>query len=655
MTDQNHKKDNHDEKNREDENLHEIKNMAKRQISDEFEEAEVSDKSEVISSKKVIYIEIDDEVTSVYDKIKNLKIKHIYIVAPRRAVLFQSIVNLKILKRKAEDSGKVLYLITNDKNGLYLAQQVGVPVYDKVSSEGKPIFFSSDDEDEKLRITPLKASVNSATEEAPTRRTEKKISISQLLTESRRRGKALLNVTKMPAGMGGHGQKLMKKERIDGNYQSAKKRSSQEKKEEKIKKNRLVLVAPNKQALIGLGVVSVLVLMVIFYIALPGVTLFITPTASVLEKSVNVTLADSVSNQAELNANTPHMIGSQKIVASVERTVTHFATGKKASPNATNAAGNITIINRANYSWPLVAETRFQTNEGLVYRVKSSVNVPAGSAAGPGKTEAYIVADLVDAYGQVIGERGNIGPANFFVPGLRESSRSLLYAESTGNMEGGVTDFITYVTEEDIEAAKGKLRDVLYKSVEEDLSHEVSLKNDVDKTDYVLLSGEGAIVTGDVSLNPVASVEGQDVPQFEVSGALTASGYAYSQSEMFELLTQELLLKKSPQKKLVRINENSVTYRIFERDSVSSLIKLTANIKGIEEFDIDPSKENGARLLQKIKEHILGKEIEEAKNYIQNLPEVNKVEIESWPAWSPTIPTVPDNIDVEIRNAVMVD
>ena len=166
--------------------VEEIKETAKRQISEEFEAGdEKVDKSQVISAKKVVYIEIDDEVTSVYDRVRNLKIKHIYLVVPRRAVLFQSIVNLKILKRKADDSGKSLYIITNDKNGIYLAQQVGLSVYDKVSTEGKPVLFSAEDEDEKLRITPLKASVNAVIDEAPTRRTERKLSISEILTSKR--------------------------------------------------------------------------------------------------------------------------------------------------------------------------------------------------------------------------------------------------------------------------------------------------------------------------------------------------------------------------------------------------------------------------------------------------------------------------------------
>ncbi|MFA4891032.1 MAG: hypothetical protein WC604_01605 [Candidatus Gracilibacteria bacterium] len=637
--------------------VEDIQVQYKQQVSDEFEIADDKiDKSEVISAKKVVYIEIDDEVTTVYDKVRDLKMKHIYLVVPRRAVLFQSIVNLKILKRKASEDGKGLYIITNDKNGIYLAEQVGLPVYDKVSTEGKPVLFSSTEEDEKLRITPLKATVNAVIDEAPTRRTERKLSISEILSFKRDK-KSILGVKKLsdvkpkpfPFGLGGGG----------GGGGSggdvAKEAEVKAKKEEKIRKHRLVLVAPNKQALIGLAAVSILILMVIFYVALPGATLYLTPSASVLEKSVNVTLAEYEKNKAELEAGAPHMIASYQVTAKVERSAIHFATGKELSSNASNASGNITIINTAGYEWPLVATTRFQTNEGLVFRIPEEILVPAATSTGPGKVDVYVVADSVDAFGQIVGEKGNIGPTKFFLPGLKDSSRSVLYAESKTDMKGGVTDYTTFVSDEDIEAAKLKLKEVLYKAVDEELNKEVDKKNDLAEADYILLVGEGAVWTGDVTVNPVTTVSGQGVDQFEVSGYLTASGYCYSKSEMTAMLTQELMLKKSPQKKLVKVNEDTITYRIFEKDSVWNKIKITANIKGIEEFDIDPEKENGARLINKIKEHILGKNITDAKNYIQNLPEINKVEIDSWPAWSPTIPSVPDNIDIEVRDAVTVE
>ena len=84
-------------------------------------------------------------------------------------------------------------------------------------------------------------------------------------------------------------------------------------------------------------------------------------------------------------------------------------------------------------------------------------------------------------------------------------------------------------------------------------------------------------------------------------------------------------------------------------------IKLTANIKGIEQYNIDEDTDNGAKLLEKIKEQIVGKDLESAKLYIQNLQQVNKAEIEIWPMWSPTVPNITDNIEVEIRDAVMVE
>jgi hypothetical protein len=614
--------------------VEDIQKLAKQQISDEFEDGDVGDKSEVISSKKIVYIEIDDEVTAVYDKIKNLKIPHIYIVAPQRAVIFQSIVNLKILKRKTEESGKSIYLITNDKNGVYLAGQVGIPVYDRLSTSGRPVLFTSEEEDEKIRITPIKAAVNAVIDDTPTRLAEKKVSISEILKSKREK----------------KGFPIMKK--------FSEKKPAQDlvrPKEEKAPKHKLTFVAPNKQALVGLAAISLFILLVIFYIALPGVTVYLTPAASVLEKSANIVLADYEKNRAEIETSAPHTVASHRLSAKIEKTIIYFSTGKKLSQNAANASGKLTIFNNANYSWPLVEKTRFQTNEGLVFRITSPVEVPAATSTGPGKVEVYVTADPLDAYGQIAGQKANIGPTKFFLPALREDSRSVLYAESFGNMTGGITDYVNYVSADDIKAAESKLKETLLKAVQDELKKQISLKNDSEGTDYVLLTGEEAIETSDVQINPVSSLQDQELAQFDISGNLTAYGYYYSKNEMLNLLTQELMLKKSPQKKLVKINEDTVTYRIFEKDSVHGKIKVTANIKGIEEFEIDPEKENGARLIEKIKEHIAGKNIEEAKSYIQNLPEINKVEIESWPAWSPTVPSVADNIKIEIRDAVMVE
>lgn len=599
---------------------------AKKPEKQQEEPSETSEeKAEVVSGKKVVYVEIDDEVTVVFDKVKAIKSKHIYIVVPKRSILFQSVVNLKILKRKTEDDDKKIYLVTNDKNGIHLAQRVGIEVYNKANTEGRPALFSTEVDDEKLRITPLRATVNEIDDEAPTRLLERKLSISEILRKVK--GRKPLDVSKI---------------------------QNAQKKKEKAKKSKFVIVAPNRHALIGLVAVSMAVLLFIVYIALPGATVYLTPAASVLEKSVNITLADYQKNRAELDTHPAHNIASYPIKTTVSKTITHYATGKKFSDKGANSSGKIMIVNTTSNAWPLITQTRFQNDEGIVFRIGGPVTVPAASSAGPGKVEAFVTADQLDAYGTIVGDRGNVAPGRFFLPGLKDSSKSQIYAESTEAMTGGITDYISFVSNEDIEASKVRIKDELLKSALADLKAAVKDKSSLVGIEgaFMLLEGENAVKTGDVSINIEPGIEGREQSEFQISGTVDVSGVYYDHDTMLEILKNELLLKKSPQKQLLRVNEDSTTYRIFEWDEVHGKIKLTANIKGIEQFTIDPDKENGAKLLNKIKEHIVGQDIEQAKLYIQNLPEVNKVEIDSWPAWSPTVPNIPDNIDFEIRDAV---
>lgn len=600
-----------------------LRDEVKQDAGDEVDSVQ---EGEIVSKKKVIYIEIDDEIGAVYDKIKALSGRHVYVVVPQKAVIFQSIVNLKILKRKAKEHSKTIYLITNDKNGIYLASQLGIVVYDKVDRTGKPSLFSTEVNDEKLRITPLRAAVNAVDEETPTRLSEKKLSISEILRKQRT--KKMMDISRLKPS-----QKLDQKKK---------------------KMTKFVLVSPNRHALVGLVVFSVFILLAIIYIALPGVTISLTPAASVLEKSVNITLADSVKNRVELDTKPTHMIASYPISTTVQKTITHFATGKKLSDKSANASGKLTIVNTTANTWPLITQTRFQTNDGIVFRIPSPVNVPAANASGPGKVEVYVVADPMDANGTLTGDRGNIPPSRFFLPGLRSINQSKIYAESYANMAGGVTDYIAFVSKEDVGAAKLRIKDELMKNSSVDLQKVVDekTKSAQNNITYSLLTGDGAIQISEPKIELPPNLEGQEIKQFTVTGEISVSGVYFNRAEMLDILKSELLLKKSPQKELLRINENSTTYQIFEKDEGDGKIKLTANIKGIEQYDINPDTENGQRLLQKIKDHVVGKEVEDAKLYIQNLPEVNKVEIKSWPAWAPNIPNIPDNIDFKITPVI---
>ncbi len=602
--------------------------MKTRRLSDgKTVDEQIIAKEKTQKTKKVLYIEIDDEITAIYDRLRQMRLKNLYLVVPKRAVLFQSIVNLKILKRKAEELGKKIYIVTNDNNGIHLASKIGLPVYDKLEGHEHPSLVSGKLLEDQQDITPLKASINALEDDTPTRRKEKKYSLTELLRKRKKAGIASLAKNVTPGVRAPKQKKIKKKE----------------------EKSKFVVVAPNRHALVSLIIVSLLILVTITYIALPGATIALTPKSNVVETSVNIKLADIETNKAELDTHPVHMIPSYTMMKKIQKVFTYQATGKEFQGK--NARGTITIVNEANHKWPLVAKTRFQTGDGLVFRISNPVEVPAATTNEPGKLDVTVVADELDEFEQVIGERGNIEPTKFFLPGLSAENQERLYAESTQPFTGGETVVIKTITAKDIEAARAKMENDLKASAEAELQSHVKERNESQKTNLELLTGRDVVKTSDPVIDMTSGLEGQKLETFEVHGEIVASGTAYNRDDLLSILKTELKLKKNPQKRLYKIDEESLSYRIVDTEEAAKKIKITATIRGVEEYEISPDKENGQRLVKKIKEHILGKEVQEAELYIQNLPEIDKVNIESWPAWSPTVPSIPDNIKIEVRHS----
>lgn len=85
-------------------------------------------------TRDVIYLDLDDEITSVIDKLENANKKEVALVLPKRAAFLQSIVNMRLLQRAAEDAGKNVVLITNESAILPLAGAAGLQVAKNLQS-----------------------------------------------------------------------------------------------------------------------------------------------------------------------------------------------------------------------------------------------------------------------------------------------------------------------------------------------------------------------------------------------------------------------------------------------------------------------------------------------------------------------------------------
>lgn len=118
----------------------------------------------VATEKDTIYIDVDDEITSIVEKVKNSPKNIVALVLPKRAVVMQSIVNLKLLRRAANDAEKRVVLITSEASLLPLAGAVGMYVAKNLQSKPEvppapQIGHSDDDEVEgDLEDVPIDAS-----------------------------------------------------------------------------------------------------------------------------------------------------------------------------------------------------------------------------------------------------------------------------------------------------------------------------------------------------------------------------------------------------------------------------------------------------------------------------------------------------------------
>jgi len=139
---------------------------------------------------------------------------------------------------------------------------------------------------------------------------------------------------------------------------------------------------------------------------------------------------------------------SQEVTASGEEFVKEKASGK------------IIIYNNYNTSnQRLIKNTRFQTPEGLIYRINESIVVPGqkkeDGAVVPGSIEVVVYADEEgDAY--------NIGLTDFTVPGFKGESRyDDFYARSKTEMAGGFVGNKKVVSEADEGKARREIQEGL--------------------------------------------------------------------------------------------------------------------------------------------------------------------------------------------------
>jgi len=352
-------------------------------------------------------------------------------------------------------------------------------------------------------------------------------------------------------------------------------------------------------------------LAIIFYFSFVKVSITIMPKS----ERISGDLVANIYDKDKAGVKGEQAIAGVVRQTEVSETKTYAATGTETLGE--EVTGKVTIINNYNRSQPLVATTRLLSADNKLYRIKNTINVPAG-----GSVE-------VEVYADEPGADKAIGPSKFTVPGLWAGLQDRIYGES---QEGFVYNESVkkHITQEDIDQASRDLRQALVDKVKEEIGRQF---------------GAGQAAVYEIDDNSVArEVDGnvgEEKDNFSVSMTTNVIVIAFPREAMNNLAREKLLTLMPANKDLINFNDNNIVYALKSQNVSQGLAEIKASFVGevILKKDADIIKA----------EKLLGLSKEQLNSYLKSIPEIESFEVNFTPAWVERVPNLSDRVKIKIK------
>ncbi len=289
---------------------------------------------------------------------------------------------------------------------------------------------------------------------------------------------------------------------------------------------------------------------------------------------------------------------------------------------STPASGSITIYNAQAKPQTLITNTRFATAAGLIYRIHSTVTIPAGTTDKPGTVVAT-------AYADQPGPSYNIEASSFTVPGLAGGPEATaVYARSTAAMAGGASGAVPVVDATTVRATIDSLGGSLGGDLQSALTAQVPegyvLLPGAATTSYRALTPAPSATSGKADIQVEGTIMAVVFPSAALAGAIASSTTGGGGAT----LAQGTSLTLTPTSKFPSTNAESFSF------SLSGTASLVSKV--------DPMQ---------IATAVAGKSRSEAKVALTNYPEVKGAIIVLRPFWRQSFPEDPAAITVIVGEA----
>jgi hypothetical protein len=577
-----------------------------------------------MNHKEVVYVDVEDEITQIIEKVTSSKSKIIALVLPKRATVFQSIVNMKLLKRKTDQADKKVVLVTSEPGLMPLAGAVGVHVAkslqdqpeippNPVNEDSEPVNLEDDSnvKDKKLDNTKpigelaglaaVGAMVSKSKGEEDTIEFDNdaidELGLDDIDKESDKKTKK----TKKVKGLNGKSTKIPDFNRF------------------------------RTGLLIGLGVIILLVVLyIIGFKVLPKATIVVETNTSSINSSLSLTLSQANTSLNPANDTVPAKF----------QTITKTATSTSVNTTGTKTIGT-PATGTINVSFPssacnfgcnadsIPAGTVFTDPSGnFNFTSTTATTVPACPHHCSSTTiPVSVAADDVGASYDL-----QAAP-NYTSSGTTANGNPLSNFKMGGSaMTGGSSSIVQVVAQADITSAQSQL------TAPDSSQLEQQLESNLRSEGYVPVTV--TYVAGNPTYTPSAAV-GVQANSITVSESIVYSMYGVMQSDVQTLINNN-----------INLQINTATQSVLDSGAENADYTLQSTGSGSDQVTMQSTSTIGPKLnAATIASQSAGQRSGDIKNSISQIPGVTNVIVKYSPFWVSSTPKSVKKITVVIEKA----
>lgn len=541
-------------------------------------------------AKDVIYIDVEDDITTIIGKVKASTEGIVALVPPNRIGVLQSAVNMRLLARSAKSAKKHLVLITNNQPLSMLAATAEIPVAKNLQSKPElavapALKIDGDDviDGEQLPVGELAAvDKKDESDEEPTISDTTTGVVSSATTKKSSKSKPEM---KKPVG-----------KRNVPDFSRFRK----------------------KLVIIGGALLALVVFFVWAIWFAPRATVVITAKTTTTTVDRNVALRLGGESDIESGA-----IKAMKQEQKQDISVEFAATGEKNVGE--KATGRVRLTHQSLSAASIPAGTELTTSGGLVFALDSAVNLPA-SRVGPG---CFPTACPGSATGSITASEG--GTNYNAASGNMSGAPSGVSVSITDATSGGTNRTAKIVTADDVARATAALNekkgDDLRPKVKSGFGESVM----VIETSYRETKSDpsssvtvGAEANGPVTLKATVTATMMGIERSQLNSFLRAS------------MTKEIEGKAN--QKVYDDGAKDVKFAQYAEQDGGATVRLTANGKIGPEIKPD-----------EVKEQVRGKKYGDIQASLEAITGVSDVDTQFWPFWVRTVPDQTSRINVEFK------